>query len=168
MSDANKRGSTGGGGAASTGGNSAGSGAASGGGGSAGGMGERRMNPVGWFEIYVSDMKRAEAFYQAMFGFEFGDMPVSKPDMPMRAFPGMGDMEAMGITGALVKHADVKPGPAGTLVYFPVASCKEAVTKAKEMGMRVYLEAESLGKYGNIAVFADSEGNAIGVHSRGE
>ena len=143
---------------------------ASGGDASAGGASERRMNPVGWFEIFVADMKRAEAFYQAMFGFEFGDMPVSKPDMAMRAFPGMGDMEAMGITGALVKHPDVKPGPAGTLVYFPVASCKAAVAKAKGLGVRVFLQPESLGdgKYGYIAVVADSEGNAIGVHSRGE
>ena len=144
-------------------------GAAGAGTGGAAGAGGRRMNPVGWFEIYVSDMKRAEAFYQAMFGFEFGDMPVAKPDMPMRAFPGMGDMEAMGITGALVKHADVKPGPAGTLVYFPVASCKAAVEKAKELGRQVYLQPESLGgNYGTIAVVQDSEGNAIGVHSRGE
>ena len=25
-------------------------------------------NPVGWFEIYVDDMARAKAFYEAVFG----------------------------------------------------------------------------------------------------
>ena len=25
------------------------------------------MNPVGWFEIYVQDMGRAKAFYEAVF-----------------------------------------------------------------------------------------------------
>ena len=125
----------------------------------------RRMQPVGWFEIYVTDMKRAEEFYHAMFGFAFGDLPTSSPDLPMRAFPGMGDMEAMGITGALIKHPEVKPGVGGTLVYFPVPSCKAAVEKAKGLGVAVYLAGKSLGKYGNIAVIGDSEGNAIGIHS---
>lgn len=26
-------------------------------------------NPVGWFEIYVQDMPRAKAFYEAVLGF---------------------------------------------------------------------------------------------------
>ena len=29
-------------------------------------------NPVGWFEIYVEDMDRAKAFYEAVFD-EFAD-----------------------------------------------------------------------------------------------
>ena len=28
-------------------------------------------NSVGWFEIYVQDMKRAKAFYETVFGTQF-------------------------------------------------------------------------------------------------
>ncbi len=29
-----------------------------------------QMNPVGWFEIYVDDIKRAKAFYEKVFDVE--------------------------------------------------------------------------------------------------
>lgn len=50
-----------------------------------------KSNPVGWFEIYVQDMPRAKAFYEAVF---LGALEVLKnpnpqefPDMEMWAFP---------------------------------------------------------------------------------
>ena len=132
---------------------------------------QRKMQPVGWFEIYVADMKRAEEFYSALFGFKFGDMPAgSRVEFPMRAFPGMGDMEAMGITGALILHPEAKPGLGGTLVYFSVPELAKAVAKVRELGAEVYLDVTPLdpdGKFGKIAIVGDSEGNAIGLHSHG-
>lgn len=131
-------------------------------------MNDKRMNPVGWFEIYVADMKRAEGFYSALFGFSFSDMPTSTAEMPMRAFPGMEDHEAMGISGALIRHPEMGPGVGGTLVYFPSPSLKATLAKAKELGAPVHVDATSIGQYGNIAVIGDSEGNAIGIHSPNE
>ena len=132
---------------------------------------QRKMQPVGWFEIYVADMKRAEEFYSALFGFTFDDMPAgSKADFPMRAFPGMGDMEAMGITGALIKHPNMTPGAGGTMVYFPVPDIAAAVAKARELKAEVYVDVTPIdpdGKFGKIAIISDSEGNAIGMHSHG-
>ena len=36
-------------------------------------------NPVGWFEIYVQDMKRAKAFYEGVFGFKLDKLPDAQP-----------------------------------------------------------------------------------------
>jgi len=33
-------------------------------------------NPVGWFEIYVQDMARARAFYEAVLGVKLEALPV--------------------------------------------------------------------------------------------
>jgi uncharacterized protein len=35
---------------------------------------ENPHNPIGWFAIYVQDMKRAKAFHNAVFGLEFTDL----------------------------------------------------------------------------------------------
>ena len=36
---------------------------------------DKVANPVGWFEIYVSDMTRAKTFYTAVFGRELTSLP---------------------------------------------------------------------------------------------
>ena len=42
-------------------------------------------NPVGWFEIYVDDMARARAFYEAMLGVTL--TPLESPGIELWAFP---------------------------------------------------------------------------------
>ncbi len=50
-----------------------------------------KPNPVGWFEIYVQDMPRATAFYEAMLATKLEKLPMSDPeawpDLEMWAFP---------------------------------------------------------------------------------
>ena len=51
------------------------------------------MNPVGWFEIYVQDMQRAKAFYEAVQGYTLQPLSAPEgaggnhPNMEMWAFP---------------------------------------------------------------------------------
>jgi len=63
-----------------------------------------KRNPVGWFEIYVQDIPRAKAFYDAVFQIELPPLanpdPQSFPDMEMFAFPSA--MESHEASGALV------------------------------------------------------------------
>ncbi|MBN8262110.1 MAG: hypothetical protein J0L59_07280, partial [Xanthomonadales bacterium] len=82
------------------------------------------MNSVGWFELYVQDMARARAFYEAV--FETVLQPLVVPEDPtagleMLQFPG--DMAAYGANGALCRMPGVPSGPGGTLVYFGCADC---------------------------------------------
>lgn len=39
-----------------------------------------KSNPVGWFEIYVQDMPRAKAFYEAVFQGALEELKNPDPD----------------------------------------------------------------------------------------
>src|ERR1044071_147385 len=74
-------------------------------------------NPVGWFEIYVRDMPRAKAFYEAVLDVELKQLEATAGISEMWALPMYRD--APGAAGALVR---MEGGPAGggtsTIVYF--------------------------------------------------
>jgi predicted enzyme related to lactoylglutathione lyase len=119
-------------------------------------------NPVGWFEIYVQDMARARAFYEAVFG-----LPLSKleaPDIEMWAFPMQPDKS--GATGALVNMPGFASGANSVLVYFECQDCAVEAAKAAKAGGRIHKDKMSIGQYGHIALVTDTEGNMIGLHSR--
>jgi uncharacterized protein len=118
-------------------------------------------NPVGWFEIYVQDMERAKAFYEAVFQGKLEQ--ISTPDMEMWAFP-MSE-QGYGAAGALAKMEGSASGGSGTLVYFKCEDCAVEAARAAENGGRVFKEKMPIGKYGFIALIFDTEGNMIGLHS---
>jgi len=78
---------------------------------------------VGWFEIPVTDMERAKAFYESVLDIninlhEFGALR-------MGWFPN--DPEKSGATGSLVQHEMYIPSLTdGPLLYF---SCKDVSTE---------------------------------------
>ena len=118
-------------------------------------------NPVGWFEIYVQDMKRAQAFYEQLLGVSLSSLP--SPGMEMMAFPS--NQGGMGCAGALVQMAGVESGGGGTLVYFMCDDCAVQAGKAAAAGGSVHKEKTSIGEYGFIALVVDTESNMIGLHS---
>lgn len=118
-------------------------------------------NPVGWFEIYVSEMARAREFYEAVFGFKMEDMGME--GMEMLGFPG--GMEASGATGALAKMEGIGPGGSGTIVYFICQDCSVEAERATQNGGKMVQEKMSIGEHGFIALVQDTEGNVIGLHS---
>jgi uncharacterized protein len=120
--------------------------------------------PVGWFEIYVQDMERAKAFYEAVFQVRLEELPSPSPDDQMWAFPGAMD-QTNGSSGALVKSATIGPGTGGTVVYFICEDCAVESARAASAGGKVLEEKMSIGEYGFAALVADSEGNRIGLHS---
>lgn len=73
-------------------------------------MSDDRNNPVGWFEIYVQDMRRAKAFYESVFGTQFTKLenPGLEPGMELWAFPMQ--QTGYGATGALVKMPEFRLG----------------------------------------------------------
>ena len=122
-------------------------------------------NPVGWFEIYVNDMKRARAFYGAVLGTEFTKLenPGQQPGMEMQAFPM--HEGAIGITGALVKMPGLEGGGHSVIVYFSCADCAVEAAKVEKAGGSLVKPKFSIGQYGFIALATDTEGNMIGLHS---
>jgi len=125
-----------------------------------------KSNPVGWFEIYVQDMSRAKAFYEAVFQGELSEMknPATEnlPDMEMWAFPT--SMEGYGAPGALVRMKGC-PSGGGTLVYFSCEDCSIEAARAASNGGKVVNEKMPIGEYGFIAIVSDTESNVIGLHS---
>ena len=118
-------------------------------------------NPVGWFEIYVQDMDRARAFYEAVFGVSLSRL--ESPGIEMWAFPGQPD--GAGATGSLVRYEGYPSGGNSTLVYFSCADCAVEAARAADQGGKVFKEKFSIGPHGFIALLTDTEGNMIGLHS---
>jgi predicted enzyme related to lactoylglutathione lyase len=123
-----------------------------------------QQNSVVWFEIYVSDMKRAKQFYSTVFQQELKDMQVPEGmDMEMTAFPSNPD--GPGAAGALVRMEGFVPGGNGVLVYFHCADCAVEESRVVAAGGQVMRSKFPIGAYGFIAIVTDTEGNAIGLHS---
>jgi hypothetical protein len=118
-------------------------------------------NPVGWFEIYVQDMPRAKAFYQAVFGVELAKLDAPGPEM--WAFPG--GSERYGAPGSLIRMEGVPSGGNSVVIYFNCDDCAVQAAKAAKAGGRVEREKFSIGPYGFVALVKDTEGNLIGLHS---
>ena len=125
-----------------------------------------KSNPVGWFEIYVQDMPRAKAFYEAVFQGALEELknpdPQGFPDMEMWAFPM--SMDGSGAAGALVKMAGC-PSGGSTLVYFACDDCSVEAERVAVHGGSVFKEKMSIGEYGHIVLGLDTEGNLFGIHS---
>jgi len=118
-------------------------------------------NAVCWFEIYVQDIERAKAFYEAVFQVKLERL--NSPDVELWSFPMV--MERWGAGGALVKVDGVASGGNSTLVYFSCADCAVESERVTAAGGRVQREKWSIGEYGYIALAVDTEGNVIGLHS---
>ena len=119
------------------------------------------QNPVGWFEIYVQDMPRAKAFYEAVFKKTLCDATDS--EMEYWVFPWL--EKGAGASGALVKMAGASSGGNSTVVYFYCDDCAVEAKRVTENGGKIFREKFSIGEHGFIALACDTEGNMIGLHS---
>ena len=121
-----------------------------------------KNNPVGWFEIYVQDMERAKAFYEAVFATKLERLPCP-PELEMWNVPMLND--AYGAPGALVKMEGCRSGGGGTLVYFSCEDCAVEEGRVLNAGGTIFKTKFGIGQYGFIALVTDTEGNMIGLHS---
>jgi predicted enzyme related to lactoylglutathione lyase len=132
-------------------------------------MNDQPSNPVVWFEIYVQDMARAKAFYEAVFAIKLEKMsdPTGVTTMEMWSFPFDKEksMTTYGASGMLIKMDGVPSGGGGTLIYFGCEDCAVEAKRAVENGGTMFKEKMSIGEHGFIAMVQDTEGNMIGLHS---
>lgn len=120
------------------------------------------VNPVGWFDIYVSDLARAKQFYAAVFDVQFTDLPAAWGKQSFFPF----NPQSPNISGALVEKPDHTPGAGHTMVYFETADCAATAQRVAAAGGRVLQPKMDIGEFGFVAICQDSEGNTIGLHSR--
>ena len=126
----------------------------------------KKVNAIGWFDIYVDDMDRAVKFYEAVLGQKFEKMEDPTGYSQMMSFP-LSDttMTQFGAAGALVKMEGAAPGTGGTLIYFNSEDCSIEESRINSAGGKVIKPKFSIGNFGWVSLCQDSEGNIIGFNS---
>ena len=123
-------------------------------------------NALNWFEIPVTDMDRAKAFYETVFGIQMQTMEMEGNTMAMFPYqPGSGR-----VSGALIKGEWYKPGgDAGPLVYLNGdPDLATPLSKVESAGGEVVLDKMQISEdVGYMAIFMDPEGNRVALHSNG-
>lgn len=59
------------------------------------------------------------------------------------------------------------PSHTGVLVYFGVPDMESVIERIKQNGGKILLPMTSIGEYGFISHFEDTEGNKVALHSNG-
>jgi predicted enzyme related to lactoylglutathione lyase len=120
---------------------------------------------ISWFEIPVTDIDRAQKFYEAI--FEINMIPMELENFKMRMFPVEDPMT--GIGGALVAAQDFyKPTSSdGVLIYLNGnPDVQNILDKVEASGGKIVVpKTEISPEYGFMGVFIDTEGNRIGLHN---
>ena len=122
-----------------------------------------KLNAIGWFDIYVSDMGRAVIFYENVLKQKLEPIGDPTGETQMMSFPT--DMAVYGAGGALVKSNHARPGPGGTLVYFSVQDCSQEEMRVVAAGGKVVRPKFSIGEFGWVTLCEDTEGNLFGLSS---
>ena len=120
-----------------------------------------KINPVNWFEIPVKDIGRARKLYEKVLGLELS--PYDMEPFTMAFFPMT--QGAQGAAGSLIKGESYEPSHAGTVVYFSVDDIEETLRRINANGGKTLFPKKSIGQYGFIAHFEDTEGNRLALHS---
>ena len=122
-------------------------------------------NMVGWFEIPVADIDRAKKFYDKVFqiDIQLHDLGGTK----MGWFPA--DYGKPGASGSLIQNKDwYNPSATdGVLIYFSSANVDNELSRVEKAGGNISQAKTQISPdIGYMALFLDSEGNRIALHSR--
>lgn len=121
-----------------------------------------QQNPVTWFEIPVSDIKRAATFYERVLGVSLDRNDMGGSEMAW--FPMA--QGAPGAAGTLIQGEGYTPSHNGSLVYISVGDIEGTLKKVAASGGKTIVPKMSIGEHGYIAHFEDCEGNRVALHSR--
>ena len=114
---------------------------------------------INWFEIPVTDMERAIAFYEPVMGLSLRREKMDFADLAV--FPY--DDPAAG--GALAKFDGIAPSLQGAIIYLHTDDLAATLERVATAGGQCVFGPLELGQdIGTIALFTDSEGNRVGLH----
>jgi predicted enzyme related to lactoylglutathione lyase len=121
-------------------------------------------NAISWFEIPSTDLARAQKFYETIFRISM--IPMDLPNIKMRMFPVE---DQTGVGGAIVESGGFhKPSATeGPLIYLNANPDVQLVLdKVEKAGGKIAVPKTMITpENGHMAVFIDSEGNRIAIHS---
>ena len=118
-------------------------------------------NFVSWFEIPAYNHYRSVAFYNYIYGIQMTSVELN--GFAMGFFPAEN-----GIGGAIVSGPGCVPSEIGPLMYLNGGEdLNNVLSKVNEAGGRVVMEKTFLSESaGYFAMFIDSEGNRLALHSK--
>lgn len=117
---------------------------------------------INWFEIPVKDFQRAKTFYETLIGSTIEEMPF--PEGKYGVLPY--DREKQGVGGGIVQMKDFNPSAEGVTIYLPGGDDLTAsLAKVEPAGGKVIMPKTSIGENGFFALFLDTEGNRLALHS---
>lgn len=113
------------------------------------------------FEIPATEISRAVEFYQTILDIKIEEMDM--PGMQMGLFPSEGQM----VFGVIVKGEDYKPSANGVTIYLNGGDNLQIILdKVEKNGGKIIVPKTLHGdESGYFAMFLDTEGNRIGLHS---
>ena len=122
------------------------------------------QNIVGWFEIPVTDMDRAKAFYDQVFQINIQVQDFGGTLMGW--FPWAEGKP--GANGSLIQHQSYKPSSTdGVLIYFSSPDLQQELDRVEAAGGKILKAKTQISPdVGYMALFLDSEGNRVALHSR--
>lgn len=119
-------------------------------------------NAVTWFEIPVTDLSRAQSFYETVLATAMQRQTLGGEQMAL--FPA----DESGVPGCLnIGQEAVAPSTAGTRVYLDASpSIDAALARVAAAGGRIATPKTALPPgMGFFAHVADTEGNLVGLHA---
>ncbi len=120
------------------------------------------MNWAKWFEIPASNLDRARVFYESCFDVQL--QPFDLGELKMMVFPaGPED-----VAGAICLHPEFyHPSHKGSLVYLNAdGKMQEILNRIEGGGGKVIVPRQAINEeFGFMAVFEDTEGNRVALHS---
>lgn len=119
---------------------------------------------IGWFEIPATDIKRAKAFYDAVFNIQIQIQDFG--GVLMGWFPF--DEDKPGASGSLIQNPAYEPSEhKGVLIYFSSEDVSIEMNRVVAAGGKVVKPKTQISPdVGYMGLFIDSEGNRIALHSK--
>lgn len=118
--------------------------------------------PVNWFEIPASDFDRAVKFYSTIFDREFQVTHANGSDMAFFS------SEPLEVSGVIISGEGAEPSSKGILLYLNGGDdLNTPLSKVELAGGTVVLPKTKISdEVGCYAIFIDSEGNRLALHSK--
>jgi uncharacterized protein len=121
------------------------------------------MKIVNWFQIPAIKLDRATKFYGDILNASFHEAEMHGCK---HAFFARDTLETTTTGGEIIEEKSSKPSADGVRIYLNAPGGVDAVlARVEKAGGKIVLPKTSIGENGWIAIFQDTEGNHIGLHS---
>ena len=118
-------------------------------------------NLLNWYEIPATDFARAVNFYETILGINIHVQEMN--GMKVGYMPQQGDA----VGGAIMAGPGQSPSGSGITIYFKAGSdLAVPLARVQPAGGQIIMPKTLVSKQiGHIALFHDTEGNRVGLHS---